>query len=67
MRPVAVGAAIGIAGASVLSSVLFGVSPVDPIGLGGGAVFVLGSALAAGAIAALPATHADPTATLRRD
>jgi ABC-type lipoprotein release transport system permease subunit len=49
----------------VLSSVLFGVSPVDPIGLGGGALLVISLACAAGLIAARPATRADPTATLR--
>jgi putative ABC transport system permease protein len=69
MRPVVVGAAIGVAGASaissILSSVLFGVSPADPIGLGGAALFVLGVALAAGVLAARPATSADPTVTLR--
>jgi len=69
MRPVVVGAVIGVAAASaisrVLSSVLFGVSPVDPVGLGGGALLVLGLALAAGLVAARPATRADPTTTLR--
>jgi putative ABC transport system permease protein len=69
MRPVVVGAVIGVAAASalsrVLSSVLFGVSPVDPVGLGGGALVVLGLALAAGLVAARPATCADPTTTLR--
>ena len=69
MRPVVVGAAIGVVGASaissILSSVLFGVSPADPIGLGGAALFVLGVALAAGVLAARPATSADPTVTLR--
>jgi hypothetical protein len=49
----------------VLSSVLFGVSPADPVGLGGAALLVLGVALAAGVIGAGPATRADPTATLR--
>ena len=49
----------------ILSSVLFGVSPADPVGLGGAALLVLGVALAAGVIAARPATRADPTATLR--
>jgi predicted permease len=69
MRPVVVGAVIGVAAASavsrVLSSVLFGVSPADPLGLGGAALLVLGVALAAGVMAARPATRADPTATLR--
>jgi ABC-type antimicrobial peptide transport system permease subunit len=71
MRPVIVGAAIGVAAASamsgILSSVLFGVSPADPIGLGGAALLVLGVALAAGAMAAGPVTRADPTAALRHE
>ena len=69
MRPVVVGAVVGAAAASavsgILSSVLFGVSPADPVGLGGAALLVLGVALAAGVMAARPATRADPTATLR--
>jgi putative ABC transport system permease protein len=69
MRPVAVGAVIGLVAASVmsriLSSVLFGVSPADPIGLGGAALLVLVVALAAGVIAARPATRADLTSVLR--
>lgn len=71
MRPVVVGAVIGIAAAGALSrilaSVLFGVSTTDPVGLGGGAVLVAGVALAAGVIAVRPATRADPAATLRNE
>src|SRR5688572_11682812 len=69
MRPVAIGAAIGLAAAigvsGILSGVLFGVSPADPLGLAGAALLVLGVALAAGVMAAAPATQADPTITLR--
>jgi ABC-type antimicrobial peptide transport system permease subunit len=69
LRPVVIGAVIGVIAAGalsrVLSSVLFGVSPADPIGLGGAAVLVLGVALGAGVAAALPATRAHPTTTLR--
>jgi ABC-type antimicrobial peptide transport system permease subunit len=69
MRPVIVGAAIGIAAAialsSILSSVLFGVSPFDAVGLGGGALLVIGVALAAGVLAARHATRVDPTVALR--
>jgi predicted permease len=69
MRPVVIGGVIGIVLAvtvsRVLSSVLFGVSPADPIGLGGSALLVIAVALAAGLMAARPATRADPTATLR--
>lgn len=71
LRPVAVGAVIGIAAASamarVLSSVLFGVSPADPIGFSGAALVVLGVALAAGLLAARAALRGDPTDTLRHD
>jgi serine phosphatase RsbU (regulator of sigma subunit) len=59
MRPVVVGAVIGIAAAGalsrVLSSILFGVSPADPVGLGGAALLVSGVALGAGVTAARPA------------
>ena len=69
LRPVVIGAVIGIAAAGavsrILSSVLFGVSPADPIGLGGAALLVCAVALAAGIMAARPVTRADPTATLR--
>jgi predicted permease len=69
MRPVVIGAVIGVIAAGalsrVLSSVLFGVSPADPIGLGGATLLVLGVGLAAGVVAALPATRAHPTTTLR--
>ena len=61
--PVADTAAIGLA--QVLSSVLFGVSAVDPIGLGGAALVVVMAAVAAAGLAALPAARAEPTATLR--
>jgi ABC-type antimicrobial peptide transport system permease subunit len=69
MRPVIIGAVFGIAGANlmsgILAGVLFGVSPADPIGIGGAALFVLGLALAAALIAARPAAQADPTTALR--
>ena len=69
MRPVVIGAAIGVAAAlgmsRVLTSVLFGVSPADPVGLSGGALLVLSVALMAGVVAARPVSRADPTAALR--
>jgi predicted permease len=69
MRPVVVGGVIGIslavAVSRVLSSVLFGVSPADPIGLVGSALLVICVALVAGMLAARPAMRTDPTATLR--
>lgn len=68
MRPVVIGAVIGIAASlgasSILSSVLFGVSPIDPIGLGGAALFVVCVALTAGVLAARPAARSDPMAAL---
>jgi hypothetical protein len=51
----------------LLTSVLFGVSPVDPIGLGGASLFVMAVALAAGVLAARPAMRSDPLAALRHE
>ena len=69
MRPVVIGAAIGIAAgiaaSRVLSSILFGVSPVDPVGLGGATLFVSCVALAAGILAGRHGTRVDPMVTLR--
>jgi ABC-type antimicrobial peptide transport system permease subunit len=69
MRPVVIGATIGIAAAiatsGILSSVLFGVSPADPAGLGSGALLVVGVALTAGVLAARHAARIDPTVALR--
>jgi ABC-type antimicrobial peptide transport system permease subunit len=69
LRPVVIGAVIGIAAAiavsRILSGVLFGVSPADPLGLGGAALLVCVVALAAGVMAARPVTRTDLTATLR--
>jgi putative ABC transport system permease protein len=71
LRPVAIGAVIGVVGAvavsGVLSAVLFGVSAADPVGIGGAALFVLCVAVAAGALAARRATRVDPAVTLRCD
>jgi putative ABC transport system permease protein len=71
VRPVVIGAALGIAAAvpasQILSSVLFGVSPLDPLGLGGAAAFVIGVALMAGGLAARRAARVDPMVTLRHD
>jgi predicted permease len=68
MRPVVIGAAIGLliaVGVSrVLSGVLFGVSPTDPIALLVALLVVVGSAVAAGVIPARRASRADPNAVL---
>jgi predicted permease len=68
MRPVVVGAVVGLAGAigvsRVLSSVLFGVSPFDPLGIGAAALFVLAVAFAAGFLPGRTATRRQPLAAL---
>jgi predicted permease len=68
MRPVVVGAAVGLAAAigvsRVLSSVLFGVSPADPVALLGAVVIVAGVAFAAGTLPARRAARVDPSRTL---
>jgi ABC-type antimicrobial peptide transport system permease subunit len=71
MRPVVVGAFVGLAGAvalsGVLSSVLFGVSPLDPIGIGAAALFVLAVALAAGFLPGRSALRQQPSTALHHE
>jgi ABC-type antimicrobial peptide transport system permease subunit len=71
MRPVLVGAALGVGLAVLagrgLSSVLFGVSATDAVGLGAAIIFVLGIALAAGALAGRRATRVEPVHVLREE
>jgi ABC-type antimicrobial peptide transport system permease subunit len=68
MRPVVIGAVIGLAAAvgvsQVLSSVLFGVSPVDSVALLGAFFVVAGVAFAAGTLPARRAARVDPSRTL---
>jgi predicted permease len=68
MRPVAIGAVIGAAAAvaisGILSNVLFGVSPVDAVGIGLAVAFVLGVGLVAGLLPARRAARVDPITTL---
>jgi hypothetical protein len=68
MRPVVIGAVVGLAGAvavsRVLSSVLFGVSPLDPVGIGAAALFVLGVAFAAGLLPGRDAVRRHPSTAL---
>ena len=69
MRPVAIGAALGLAGAvavtTLMQSLLFGVTPVDPVAYVV-ATAVLGAiAVAACAVPALRATRVDPLVALR--
>ena len=69
MRPVAVGAALGFAGAgaitTLMQSLLFGVNPVDPATYAVAAATLAVIALAACAIPALRATRVDPLVALR--
>ena len=69
MRPVVVGAVVGAAAAlgvsQLLASVLFGVSPLDPIALSAAVLFVSAVALVAGFLPARRAMRVDPMTTLR--
>jgi predicted permease len=69
LRPVLLGVAIGIAGASAasrtLQSVLFGVSPFDPIAFVGASLFLLGVAAAASLLPTRAALKVDPMKSLR--
>lgn len=61
------GFAAALAVSRVMASVLFGVSPLDPVGLVGGAALVLGVAITVSVLAARLALKAEPGTTLRRD
>jgi predicted permease len=69
MRPVLIGIVLGIAACGavsrVLSSVLYGVSPLDPAAFGGVTLFLLGIALLASFLPARRATRIDPMDALR--
>ncbi|HEX7237292.1 MAG TPA: ABC transporter permease [Gammaproteobacteria bacterium] len=68
MRPVVVGAAIGLVAAlgasQIISSKILGVSPADPLALLGAALVVTAVAFAAGALPARRAARLDPSKTL---
>jgi len=69
MRPVVIGALLGIAGCAavsqILSSMLFGVSPHDPVAFVVVPLILLSVALAASYIPARRATRVDPMVALR--
>jgi putative ABC transport system permease protein len=69
MRQTVLGVAIGLAGAlavtRVLSGFLYGVSPGDPVTLGGIALFIVAVALLASYVPARRAARVDPTISLR--
>jgi putative ABC transport system permease protein len=68
---VGVGLGLGLAGALVgarlLTGLLFGLGPWDPITWAGAVVVVLGAGLAASALPALRAARLDPVAALRQE
>ncbi len=71
MRPVIIGMALGIAACAavsrVLSSVLYGVSPLDPIAYIGVTLFLLSVAVLASLLPARRATSIDPLDALRHE
>ena len=71
LRPVALGAAIGVAAAlaasRVLSSQLFGVSRTDPLTIGAVVATLIGVALVASAVPARRAAAVDPTRALQSE
>jgi hypothetical protein len=71
LRPVAIGVAIGIAGAAatarILESILFGVSPLDPIAFVGAPLFLLAVAAVASLLPTRQVLAGDPMAALRAE
>jgi predicted permease len=69
LRPVVAGMLVGIAGAAaasrILESVLFGISPFDPVAFIAAPVFLLGVAAAASALPTRNALRIDPMTALR--
>ncbi|MHB1222812.1 MAG: FtsX-like permease family protein [Gemmatimonadaceae bacterium] len=71
LRLVAVGCTIGVVGAygasRALTALVYGVSPTDPVALGGAVVLLVVVALAASAIPVRRALRVDPANTLRTE
>jgi len=64
---VAAGSAIALAASRVASSLLYGITPHDPLSYAAAAVVLLLAAVAAGSIPALRAARVDPVTALRRE
>jgi len=62
---VAIGVVLALWGSKMLSSMLFGVGPRDPLVLGSVAAFLILVALAAALAPALRAARIDPTVAIR--
>jgi len=71
LRPVVIGLIVGIAAAAaasrVLESVLFGISPLDPISFAAAPLLLLAIAIAAGLTPTRRLRSIEPSAALRRD
>ena len=71
LRPVLIGALLGVGGAlasgRVLDSLLFEVAPTDPASFGAATVLLLGIALLASYVPARRASRADPLVTLKSE
>jgi putative ABC transport system permease protein len=62
-----VGTLLSLASAQVLGSLLYGISPFDPVAYGAAYVLLLGVAGAANLAPAISAARIDPLRALRRD
>jgi putative ABC transport system permease protein len=63
----AIGVAISFAGSRLIARFLFGISPADPITLGGTTLVILAVAVAASLVPALRAAKVDPAVALRSE
>jgi ABC-type lipoprotein release transport system permease subunit len=61
-----VGALVTGFAAHAVSSLLFGVSPLDPVSFGAAIVFLFAVALPSTGLPAWRATHTDPVSAMRR-
>ena len=71
VRSAALGIMVGLLGAlaltRLLTSILYGVSPLDPAAFGAAAALLLAAALAASYLPASRAARVDPITALRRE